>query len=169
VRAVAALAVMAVSLPNCGGSSANSRLISVCQSTEAHSTTTPVTGRIYAFGGPKVEIEVDNTGNLGHGQAILGTTDYPGWSALRTHFFTPPSYTGPFSVGVKGIEGSGVAGIGPTPPGGAINEPAGPAQEASHGWREWPAFTWVKSPGCYVFTISGPGFVKHVTIAGLGR
>lgn len=168
MRSLAALVLAAVALSACGGSSQNGRIISVCHSTRGQTIGSPVTGSIVGFGRPPVLVRVDNTGNLNAGQLVLGKTDYPGWLAMKTFFFTPPSFRGGFVVEVQAIDGSSAAGIGMAPPGRKFKAKAGPAAETSHGWREWPAFTWVKGAGCYRFTISGKHVHETVTLAALG-
>ncbi len=164
---VAALLFVAVALTACGGTSQNSRIISVCRSTQGHTVGSPVTGSIVALGGPRVLIRIENSGNLDAGELTLGKTTYPGWLAIKTFFFTPPTFRGGFTVQVQAINGSSIAGVGAQPPGGKFTVKSGPAAETSHGWREWPAFTWVKGPGCYRFTIGGKHVHERVTVAAL--
>ncbi|MGH3008674.1 MAG: hypothetical protein ACRDLM_04625 [Gaiellaceae bacterium] len=169
MRALAALVLVGVvaTLTACGGSSQNSRIISVCRSTSGRATGSPVTGSIVALGRSPVLIRLDNRGNLNAGEPILGKTDYPGWLAIKTFFFTPPSFRGGFTVRVKGINGPSSAGIGTQPPGGKFTAHSGPAALTKNGWREWPAFTWVKGPGCYEFAIKAGLLEERVVVAAL--
>jgi hypothetical protein len=170
VRVLAALVlvgVVMVTLTACGGSSQNARIISVCRSTPGRTTGSPVTGSIVALGKPPILVRIDNQGNLSAGRPILSKTDYPDWLAIKTFFFTPPSFQGGFTVHVKGIDGPSTAGIGTLPPGGKFTAKSGPAALTKRGWREWPAFTWVKGPGCYLYTIKAGLLEERVVVAAL--
>jgi hypothetical protein len=168
VRALAAAVLLGVvGLTACGGSSKNSQIMSVCRSTSGRVTGSPVTGSIVALGRPPVLIRVENEGNLNAGQVTLGKTVYPSWLAIKTFFFTPPTYRGGFTVRVKAINGTSTVGIGTLPPGGKFTAKSGPAALTKGGWREWPAYTWVKAPGCYLFTIKAGLLEEHVTVAAL--
>lgn len=170
MRAVAALAVVAVSLPSCGASNNNSLITKVCRSTRGQVVASPVTGTITALGRPPVRLRIDNPGHLALGQAVLVQPSlYPGWFVLRTRFFTPPSFKGGFTVRALGIVSAGIAGIGPAPPGGRFTASPGPALETSGGWRQWPAYTWVRQPGCYAFEILGPNISERIVVAALSK
>lgn len=66
---------------------------------------------------------------------------------------------------VRQLSGTGVAGLGEQPPGGAFSAPAGAAANEAGGWRDFPVpATWVRSPGCYQWTVSGRGFQEAAVI-----
>lgn len=167
MRWLAVLLVAAIGLTACGGSSENSHIASVCRSSAGHAVASPVTGSIVALGHWPVLIRVDNSGDLNAGRVTLAKSDYPDWLALRTFFFTPPSFRGGFTVHVRGINGSAVVGIGTQPPGGKFTAKKGPAAETAKGWRQWPAPTWVQGPGCFLFTLSGKHVHERVVVAAL--
>lgn len=70
---------------------------------------------------------------------------------------------------VQRLDGNGVAGLGEQPPGGAFSAAAGAAPNEADGWRDFPVpATWVRSPGCYKWTISGRGFQEAGVIEAKG-
>ena len=87
---------------------------------------------------------------------MLGTTAFPGWFALKTHFFSVGDYRGPVHVTVRRIDHSGVARLGNSPAGGdSLSAPASP---------DLIRFTWMRNPGCYEWDISGHGFHEAVVV-----
>jgi hypothetical protein len=116
----------------------------------------PFNGRLTALGRKPVYVRIDNAGDLGRGVVMLGTTIFPGWFALKTHFFTVGHYRGPVHVSVRRLDQSGVAGLGDSPHGGdSLSAPASP---------DLIRFTWVRSPGCYAWSISGRTFHETVIV-----
>ncbi|HYY33022.1 MAG TPA: hypothetical protein VE693_05485 [Gaiellaceae bacterium] len=114
-----------------------------------------------AIGTGLVRVAINNAGDPSHGFHPAG---FRGWLALKTHFFSSPSYQGPFLVRATRLDHAGPIRLGATPteaapllvPRGAY---AGPA-----GWREVPYFTFVKTPGCYAWQIDGLTFSEIVVV-----
>jgi hypothetical protein len=135
----------------------------VCPVSRGHSVTTPLTGTLVVLGRPPVEVRVDNRGDLRRGITVLATTDYDGWFALKSHFVTPPSFRGGFSVHIRQLGSNGKAGLGDYPPGGSFNAAAGPAPNEAGGWRDFVGgWTWTRSAGCYEWDIAGRSFHESV-------
>jgi len=156
------LVAAALGLAGCG---ASQKRTFVCPATRGHMIVTPFAGRIVALGNPPVEVRIDNRGDLRRGVVVLGLTSYHGWFALKTHFFSVRSYEGRFRARVRRLDQAGIARLGDAPPGGAsLDFPPGPATNTISGWREWPSFTWMRTAGCYEWTISGRGFQESVVV-----
>ena len=157
----ASLGVSALVLGGCGAS----HKPVVCPVSSGHTIVTPLTGRLVVLGRPPVEVRIDNRGDLRHGIAVLGTTDYTGWFALKSHFITPPSYQGGFTVRLRQLGGAGLARLGGEPSGTSFSAPAGPAPNEAAGWRDFPGgWTWTRGAGCYEWDISGHGFRESVVV-----
>lgn len=124
----------------------------------------PLLGRFIAIGKLPVGLDLGNVGKLGEGLVYVGRQDYPGWHAIKTLWFTPPSFFGSFTVRVKRLDGPGRAGIGQQPPGGTFTAPAGPTANMLRGWRNFPSSTWVSAPGCYAWMISGHGLHESIVL-----
>ncbi len=129
-----------------------------CPASRGRYVTTPL-ARGIALGSGVVRVFINNAGDLRHGSAYLGSTDFPEWLALKTHFFTPPGYHGAFLVRAKRLDHAGPIALGPTPAEAApLFVPSGPAANELAGWREFPYSTFVKSPGCYAWQVDGLTF-----------
>lgn len=116
----------------------------------------PFNGRLTALGRKPVYVRIDNAGNLGRGVVMLGTTDFPGWFAIKTHFFSVGDYRGPVHVTAKRIDQPGVVRLGSTPhSGNSISAPAS---------ADLIQFTWMRTPGCYEWNISGRTFHETVVV-----
>ena len=116
----------------------------------------PFNGRLTALGQRPVYVRIDNAGDLGRGIVMLATTSFPGWFALKTHFFAVGDYRGPVRVTVRRLDRPGVARLGDSPnDGDSLSAPASPD-------LLW--FTWVRSPGCYEWRISGRTFHEAVVV-----
>jgi hypothetical protein len=165
VLRVCALVAATLVLAGCGGSGR----AFLCPTTGVHHVITPLTGRTVVLGGSRVLLDL-GTPSLRGGTVVLGrVSNWPGWFALKTHFLARPSFGGGFSVRVRRLDGKGAAGLGGQPPGGAFSAPAGPAANEAGGWRDFPVpATWVRSPGCYQWTISGRGFQESAVIKAKG-
>ena len=158
---VASLGLVTLIAASCGAS----HKAFVCPVSRGHSVSNPLDGRLVVLGQPRVEVRIDNRGNLRQGIAVLGTTDYRGWLALKSHFVTPPSFRGGFTVRVLSLGESVKVGLGGTPPGASFTAPAGPAPNEAAGWRDFPGgWTWTRSAGCYEWEISGHGFQESVVV-----
>lgn len=115
-----------------------------------------------ALGRGPVRVTSDNAGDLRHGEVRAPRTS--GWLAPKTHFFSVPAYQGPFLVRARSVGRGAPIRIGGTPAD-AIPElivPPGPTSNTTKGWREVPAFTFVKEPGCYAWQIDGLTFSEVI-------
>jgi hypothetical protein len=150
-------------LGGCGGSHKSSF---ACPASLGHSVVTPMTGRLVVLGRPPVEVRIDNGGNLRHGVAILGTTDYARWYALKSHFMTTPSYQGGFTVRVRALGGTGVVRLGGMPTGTTFTVAADTApSDAASGWRDFVGgWTWARGAGCYEWDVSGRGVRESIVV-----
>lgn len=96
-------------------------------------------------------MRIDNGGDLRHGVAVLGTTGYAGWFALKSH--------------LRELGGADSARLGDDPSGTSFSVPAGSAANEAAGWRDFPGgWTWTRGAGCYEWDISGHGFRESVVI-----
>jgi hypothetical protein len=122
-----------------------------------------------ALGHGPVRVGIDNAGDLRHGR-VHPAAYSPSWLALKTHFLSLPSYRGPFLVRARRLDHPGTIALGPTPSeAGPLVVPAGPADNGTAGSREFPYFTFVRSPGCYAWQIDGLTFSDIVVVQILGR
>jgi len=113
---------------------------------------------------------INNAGNLREGRAHLASTNFPGWLALKTHFFSRPGYRGPFLVRAKRLDQSGPIALGATPTqGSTLFVPFGSATNGLEGWREFPKSTFVKSPGCYAWQVDGLTFSELIVVRTLPK
>lgn len=108
---------------------------------------TTVVGR-----GP-VQVGIADVGNPRHGF-------YPGrvgrWLALKTHFFSRASYSGPFEVRAVSPRGTPIR-LGSSP-----SQSAPLLVPAGGGSREVEYFTFVKKPGCYGWAVDAPNFSELI-------
>lgn len=138
-----------------------------CPTTTGVSISTKYFGG-YAFGAGPVRALVDNAGDLRHGVVMLGyDPSLPGWQSLKTHWFSVPSYSGPFVVHVARLDGATRVAQGPSPQASPLVVPPGPTVNGGNGWREVPYPTYMKAPGCYAWAIEGLGFHELVVLRAL--
>jgi len=140
-------------LAGCGDSQRNAF---VCPASEGHSVVQPFNGRLVALGRPPIYVRIDNRGDLRRGVVALGLTDFPGWFAVKTHFFSVRGYDGPVRVHVKRIDRRGAARLG--------NAPTDGSTFSAPTVGDQPVFTWMRAPGCYRWSISSRGFHETVVI-----
>jgi hypothetical protein len=109
-----------------------------CPVSHGREVTTPVSSGI-ALGEGAVQIGITNAGDLRHGVSVLASTDVHGWLALKTHFFSRPSYRGPVVVRARRLDGRGVVALGASPTTVApLVVPPGDTANTTAGWREVP-------------------------------
>ncbi len=122
-----------------------------------------------SLGNVPVRPGIGNGVDLKHGRIVLGTTEDPGWFAIKTVWFSLPSYHGPWSVRAARLRGSGRIELGSEPaprpgPGGPQFSPTvvgaapGDTINTGAGYRTDPRTTWISAPGCYAFEVNGLGF-----------
>jgi hypothetical protein len=133
-----------------------------CPSTTGHYVSTPDFGS-WTLGNGPVRIGVLNPGDLRRGKVHMATGGASGWHGLKTHFFSVPTYQGPFLVRARRLDHPGAIRLGATPAQTApLVVPAGPTPNGTDGRREIPYFTFVKAPGCYGWQIDGLTFSKII-------
>jgi hypothetical protein len=115
-----------------------------------------------ALGSGTVRIVVDTPADVRHGE--VRAPRIAGWLSLKTHFFSVPAYQGPFLVRARSIGRPRAIGLGATPADATrvLVVPAGPTANTTQGWRDAPAFTFVKAPGCYGWQIDGLTFSELI-------
>jgi hypothetical protein len=114
-----------------------------------------------AIGTGPVRVAINNAGDPRHG---FHPGAFRGWLALKTHFFSLPSYQGPFLVRAKRLDRPGPVRLGATPTEAApLVVPPG-ANAGAAGWREFPSFTFVKAPGCYAWQVDGLKFSDIIVV-----
>ncbi|MEO8291784.1 MAG: hypothetical protein ABI635_01485 [Actinomycetota bacterium] len=112
-----------------------------------------------------MRVFISNAGDLRHGRAHLASTGVAGWLALKTHFFTPPAYKGPFLVCAERLDHAGPIALGATPTrAGPLLVPSGPAPNGAAGWREFPYSTFVEAAGCYAWQVDGLTFSELIVV-----
>lgn len=99
-----------------------------------------------------------------HGVAqLISSTQYPGWLAFKSLWFSEPGYQGPFLVRIRRIDGGGPAGLLDHPQVTSFYVSAGPTLNDTDGYRQQPGATWVKTPGCLAWQVDGLTF-SHMTV-----
>jgi hypothetical protein len=133
-----------------------------CPATPGRYVTTPDFGS-WTLGSGRVQVAINNPGDLRHGKVHMATDGAAGWHGIKTHFFSVPGYQGPFLVRARRLDHPGPIRIGPSPAHrGPLVVPSGPTPNGSRGWREVPYFAFVKAPGCYGWQIDGRRFSEVV-------
>jgi hypothetical protein len=134
-----------------------------CPTSRGRYISTPTISGI-ALGSGSVRIFINNAGDLRRGRAHLAASERD-WLALKTHFFSSPSYQGAFLVRARRLDRSGPVTLGAAPGQAAsFFAPAGPAANGLDGWREFPQSTFVKGPGCYGVQVDGENFSEVIVI-----
>lgn len=117
------------------------------------------------FGSGPVSMITGNRGEPGCGIAILGTTQLPGWYALKSVWLSGPGSQGPFMVRGQRLDGPGSARFGGSSPAmAAFVEPPGPDANTNGPYRTPPGSIWIQEPGCYGFQIDGLSFSETIVI-----
>jgi len=135
-----------------------------------------------ALGRVPVRPDIGNRGYLRHGRIVLGTTDVTGWYAIKTIWFSPPSYDGPWLIRAVRLRGQGAIDLSdqpsprPGPQGNragsrfsptAVFVPAGPTLNTGAGYRTDPRTTWISAPGCYAWQVDGLNFSRLIVFEAL--
>jgi len=136
-----------------------------CPASRGRAVNTPSFAGIALGNGP-VRVLIDNAGDLSHGIGILSRVpSSPGWLAFKAHWFSTPTYSGPFVVRAKRLGRPGPIARGETPTSKVLVVPPGPTVNGGSGWREAPDPTWVKSAGCYAWQVDGLGFSETIVVS----
>lgn len=133
-----------------------------CPTTPGVLVNTPYFGG-WAFGNGPIRVLVDNAGNPRRGVIALGRNP-PSWPSLKTHWFSEPSYSGPFSVRVTRLDGTTPVIQGLTPAATPLVVPPGPTVNGGDGWREAPYPTYMKQAGCYGWEVDGLTFRELIVL-----
>jgi hypothetical protein len=131
-----------------------------CPASQGRYVATPDFGSMAIGTGP-VRVAIDNAGNPRHG---FHPAAFRSWLALKTHFFSSPSYQGPFLVRAKRLDHPGPMRLGATPREAAPLVVRAGAYAGTAGWREVPYFTFVKAPGCYGWQVDGRTFSEIIVV-----
>lgn len=104
-----------------------------------------------------------------HGHAVFARSTRPdGFSGFKVLWITQPRYRGSFVVTGRRKDRAGrLRFVADDAVGGDnLNTTATFRRAATRvsGWRGSPSTVLVRSPGCYVFTIAGSGFRRHITV-----
>lgn len=89
---------------------------------------------------------------------LTSNTQQSGWLAIKSLWFSDPTYQGPFLVRIRRLDGSGPAGLLENPLVTSFFVPAGPTPIGTGGFREVTGATWVKTPGCVAWQVDGLTF-----------
>ena len=112
--------------------------------------------------GPVRPILLANThGGTTH---LISDTDYAGWLAFKSLWYSEPRYKGPFLVRVRRLDGAGAAGLLETPQLTSFYTPPGPTMNTTNGYREVPGATWLKTPGCLAWQVDGLTFSNVIVV-----
>lgn len=114
---------------------------------------------------PLLNATVDGRHLVRRAVVPLGASSAPGWGALKTVWLASPTYSAPFLVRGKRLDGIGPIAIGGDPEQSYFVMPAGAAINGGDGYRPGTAYVWVRQPGCYGFQIDGPGYTATIIIA----
>jgi hypothetical protein len=131
-----------------------------CPASRGRYVVTPDFGSMAIGAGP-VRVAINNAGNPHQG---FHPAAFRGWLALKTHFFSSPSYQGPFLVRAKRLDHPGLVTLGATPTEAAPLLVRAGAYAGTAGWREVPYFTFVRAPGCYGWQVDGRTFSEIIVV-----
>jgi len=134
-----------------------------CRATPGRPITTADFGGIALGNGP-VRVVIANAGDLRHGVADLSPSSSPPWIALKTLWFSVPSYQGPFIIRAERLGHPGPVALGEAPTVAPLVVPPGPTLNGTEGWREAPGGLWVKTAGCYAWQVDGLTFSEIVVV-----
>src|SRR5450631_178969 len=137
-----------------------------CPATSGSEVDTPDFGGI-ALGTGLVRpiIAGESASDARRGSADLITpTSVPPWLAVKTLWFSDPTYQGPFIIRATRLDGPGVIAMGEGPTLATLVVPPGPTLNGGHGWRTAPGGTWVMAPGCYAWQVDGLTFSDVIVI-----
>lgn len=109
-------------------------------------------------------------GDLNGDADLTSNTHAPGWLAIKSLWFSDPSYRGPFLVRIRRLDGPGPAGLLEDPSVTSFFVPAGPTFNGGPGgYRTITGATWVKTPGCMAWQVDGLTFSNVIVIRLLCR
>jgi hypothetical protein len=95
---------------------------------------------------------------------LINPTNSPPWLALKTLWFSVPSYQGPFVIRAKRLGHPGPVALGEGPTVAPLVVPPGPTLNGTGHWREAPGGLWVRAPGCYAWQVDGLTFSETIVV-----
>src|SRR5258708_2529209 len=115
--------------------------------------------------------------HLTNGETVRSDAAHP----QKVAWFANPSYSGPIRIRGGRIDGGGQLLLGSRNNGrGApvktvegttlyseLDYPDTSASNSPSGWRIWPSFTYIATPGCYAWQVDGRRFSEVITIQAL--
>jgi hypothetical protein len=110
-----------------------------------------------AYGPGPVRVLINST-------TLIDPTSEPPWLGLKTTWFSPPAYRGPFVVRAERLGVAGPAHLLDGSTAAPLVVPPGPTINGGGGWREAPGGFWVRSPGCYAFQVDGLTFSYDIVV-----
>jgi hypothetical protein len=115
-----------------------------------------------------VRVLIGNRGDVVHGRVDLGATAVSRLAAIETIWFAMPGYNGPFVVRGARLGRPGPIEVQPgdgglSPGSGPLVVPAGGTNNTfADGYRTMPGSTWIRTPGCYAYHVTGRGFSENI-------
>jgi hypothetical protein len=96
------------------------------------------------------------------GVLVFRPMERPGWSAIKTLWFSSPDYQGPLYIRGRQLDGTHTPAFGESPS--LVDPQIGPGATLNgiDGWRTWPGATWLRTPGCYAWQIDGTDFTEVI-------
>jgi hypothetical protein len=134
-----------------------------CPTTTGHHDHTPLFDGI-ALGTGLVRPLIAMGGDPRHGTTVAAPTQYPGWIAFKTLWFSVPRYQGPFVIRGKRLDRTWLLEFGGSPTPGPLVIPPGPTINSRAGYRTAPGGTWVNQPGCYGWQVDGLDFSDVIVV-----
>lgn len=140
-----------------------------CPASRGHTIANPALIYGTALGTGPAQVVIEGAGDLTRGNADLLQSFTPSWRGTKTLWLIRPAYQGPVIIRAQRLDGNGVIDInsasdGPSLPPAPLIIPPGATPNDTGGWREAPAGTWVKSPGCYGWQIDGLAFTEVIVV-----
>lgn len=116
--------------------------------------------------GPAYAAGFDSNGVLNIGLPAATETPFYGsqWSGAKVLWIVDPTYTGPLLIRGGRLDGPDPVrfenGSEPAPEL-WLPTPTAPASSSS-GWRNFPSYTRLRSPGCYMYQVDGLNFTETI-------
>ena len=131
-----------------------------CPASRSTAVNTPDFGGYAPGRGPVRPLAVNADGLA----PLTSNTQQPGWLAIKSLWFSEPSYQGPFLVRIRRIDGAGPAGVLEDPALTSFYTPAGATINTFGGYRTVTGATWVKTPGCIAWQVDGLTFSNVIVV-----
>lgn len=95
---------------------------------------------------------------------LINPSSAPPWLALKTLWFSLPTYQGPFVIRARRLGRPGPVALGEGPVAAPLVVPPGPTLNNGLGYRTVPGGLFVKSPGCYAWQVDGLTFSEIIVV-----